>query len=1029
MKLQMAPLLVLIIAATFISAAIASEQPATSSNLVVKDHDKNDKFQEDSCKLCNEPPTAYFSDNSLTRKFDGHVTFDEYIRYAMRSVKLIAGFDNDLHRYDNHWDLIYSFERNLTYNDDATLKMRARIDPSEMKLLDKESELTLIENERNQEICGRHLNYLIGETRKLMSTSNSYLTSKQLSLIDFIESFGSIPMPMLMMGNFISIGSQPQCVSSTHKIFTGGQQEEFKSRYCIANFRSPTWHLKPSDDPKRMGSESIKLGVCLPKSCNSISILRHSDKIEKLIKLARMNQVPYESFQLTNLFCLPDESSPLRQFCLSAKIFIATLSLWLSLVAYYSIKYEFMLLKVNVSSDDDKRLAYGSIMNSKMMKIFAFRLSYENLFDIKSSLPVDSIISRTAAKKNDTKLQTNVNHQLSGKYIQNLTTYVTGDTQLSHDSLDNINIPPILAAPGSKVNATNRKTPSVDLASIDGIKVISMIWLISAHTLLFFIRGISNGRDFWSILKDARFVTIMAGIFPVDSFFTITGILTAYLKFNKQDGMAMRKAKYWLEAFVHRYLRFMPMYLLVFWYTRDVSEYIGSGPLWDYSTADTSLRSVCKQESVLVPLLFQANFKPIDQHCVKPAWYLANDYQYLLMTPIFIALLMKSRLLGYLFIGISMAASLAGQFFTVLYSKEFTDFDALVNFKPMFATYVLKDLWRLYVLPYNRLPPYLIGLLAGHLMYMRNKKSSARVRRHKEKLEKYSFSESTSDTIIRQSKSEQSISSSASVSTIDSSSQDAEQHDASTANMLASNSRLCNHRTSTSGKISAASNNPQKCGTQSLIVLLRRFVCANVWSPLMALISIIYLPLITKVSVLPDGPLTMIGASGIIALMRFVWSVAIARLVYVCATRFMRKEPDHQQQVDKVDNNNVISNNRLFENIEQQQHSAPQCKLKGHTNIYAADDDSFVVKFLSSPKWKPWSKIGLPVLLIQWEVISYLAQTQTSLPTMTITILMAFILLCIVATYSLAILIYLTIEYPLTQIEQLYIQPLLFNKL
>lgn len=390
-------------------------------------------------------------------------------------------------------------------------------------------------------------------------------------------------------------------------------------------------------------------------------------------------------------------------------------------------------------------------------------------------------------------------------------------------------------------------------------------------------------------------------------------------------------------------IRFMPMYLIVFWYTRDVSEYISFGPLWDYATADTSLRSMCKQESVFVPLAFQANFKPIDQHCVKPAWYLANDYQYLLITPLFMALIMKSAVLGYSVIGVSIATSLILQFLTVFYTQEMDDFGALINFKPMFGTYVLKNLWRLYVLPYNRIPPYLIGIITGHIMYSFNKTSQDENKQlHQVPLASHlKHQDSTSDIV-------------------------------NNMNEKQSSDTPSNAKT------------PTAIQSNSLFEAFGSYICIKIWIPLMFLISIIYLPMITRVFT-QEGVSAKIGTSSIIAAMRFIWSLAIARLIYICATRFLENNPINKS-------------------------------------------DSFVIRFLSSPKWKPWSKIGLSALLIQWEIISYLAQSQTYAPNITITFLSAIILVCIVATYSLALLIYLTIEYPLSQIEHFYIHPVFFHK-
>lgn len=931
---------------------------ATLNGLSTLESHKFDSGNHD--EYYGDQPTSYFEQDSLAKRFNRKLTYRQYLSYSQRALSLIGGFDSDLHRYDSREDLMNSFERNLSYRDDLS-HLRAHVDKREMELFEKQNELTLIENEQNQAKCGQQLAYLIERIQHITTNYTTYINSKELDILDLMDSFGS-PESELLMGNSAWFGSYRQCLEA--KVTRAADDDgAHPTRYCVASFKPP--------DSTGLGSDSslVKMALCLPRSCNSISILRHGDEIELLARLVRLNQIPYSHYKLSNLYCLPDENSPLRQFSLSAKLFILTLSSWLTIVGYFSLKYEYIRM-------NDLRFMRKTTPQDKWMRALAFRLGWSSLFASPSKPQSkqwensDEISNQTATKILNPSLVNKTMEQ--SLRTRNLLLAASNGKQqqacggggrdqlvcvINSPSSLQANSPKQLAHGLDNITMAQRGERSmiqaIDLSVMDGIKVVSMIWLIMAHTLLFFIRTIANGRDFWSILRDARYLTVMAGIFPVDTFFTVTGILTAYLKFSKQDPMA--KPKYWLEALVHRYLRFMPMYLIVFWFTRDVSEYIGTGPLWDYSTANTGLRSICKRESFTVPLLFQANFKPLEHHCVKPAWYLANDYQFLLVTPLFMMLIMRSVRLGYSVIGFSIFCSLVAQFMTVFHTNEMDDFGALINFKPMFATYVLKNLWQLYVLPYNRIPPYLIGLLTGHFMYTREltaRQASSKVQTSDrascggEKASRFP-SRPSSDSL-------------SSTNCSDDESQKQSSAHGSTSNII---------------KPTYTSASPP-CD-------LGDYLCIKVWTPLVCLISIIYFPLLTKL-INQEGMPARIGTSSIIALMRFVWSLAVARLIYIAATRLLECDPIKRA-------------------------------------------DCFIVRSLASPLWKPWSKIGLSALLIQWEVIGYLAQTQTSVPDMSMTFLLATMLACIVVTYLLAILIYLTIEYPLSQFEQLYIIPTLFH--
>ena len=867
-----------------------------------------------------EDPTGYFTPDSLHGLYDQRATFDQYLTYSLRSLALVAGYDNDLHRYDSRHDLLDSYERLnwnhtsyssptsssssasahsasfLSFEDWASAggqtvrlrrqQARGRVDSSELSLFSDQGELAAIENELQQEECARQLDQLIEMALNLFRNFESFSSSRQLGLIELLDSFGSAPREQLLMGNNMWLGSYAQCSNSR---VLQANAPPLLGRYCVAKLRSPNWsagQLGPQE--AQTSDQALKMGVCLPRSCNSISILRHSSKLETLIKMARLQQVPFSSYKLHQLHCLPDEASPLRQLSGSARAFVACLLAWLVFVLYFSVKFELQLARArSLSLPEPSNQQAGG-----WLEVFALRRAWRSLFG-----------SPEGRASSATKLgQPN----------------------------------------GRDESSARRNGGRVSLAPVDGIKVLSMVWLISAHTMLFFVRLIANGRDFWIIMSDARFMTILAGIFPVDTFFTVTGVLTAYLRFSKHSGGPMLRPGYWLEAFVRRYLRFMPLYLVVFWYSRDVSQYIGQGPMWDYATANTSLRAMCKLESFAVPLTFQANFKPIDQHCIKPAWYLANDFQFMLVTPIFVALLMCSKWFGYFALLGSIVASLVAQFYTVYYDPQFGDFSTLNNFKPMFATYLLTNLWKLYTLPYNRIAPYLVGLLTGHLMYSEENRSTSlgklqrqAVKTTLQQAQACNQCQQLAKANVHQSNTVQAVrlqqapgllpppppvpnsllflesvahqmdlacgkEKNEPIATIchpsqlaSSASEESLVRDTSAGSSPSVSERhLCRRDIGKSAARErvvklpttpgAGGERQQAIGSNNLSALIDHFVCIRVWSPLMLLISIIYLPLITKLTSPQEGEQAHIGASLIIALTRFVWSIAIARLIYVC---------------------------------------------------------------------------------------------------------------------------------------------------
>ncbi len=84
-------------------------------------------------------------------------------------------------------------------------------------------------------------------------------------------------------------------------------------------------------------------------------------------------------------------------------------------------------------------------------------------------------------------------------------------------------------------------------------------------------------------MSDHRFEkqSVMNGVFAVDSFFLISGLLTSYLFMREVKGQNKPitfglMAKYYL----HRIWRITPAYMLVLFFSIALSRYLGDGPFY-----------------------------------------------------------------------------------------------------------------------------------------------------------------------------------------------------------------------------------------------------------------------------------------------------------------------------------------------------------------------------------------------------------------------------------------------------------------
>lgn len=766
----------------------------------------------------------YYEHDSLWKNYDKKLEFDKYLGESLVAQDLVFGLDTDIHRYDSELDLRRSFKH----------EQEAQFEPF---------------IERESEKCGQQMGRMLQQAKQIYSNSSSFLESKNLALIDLLDSFGS-PNSQILLGSYWWLGSYTQCKQARF--------EEEPARYCVSKLKSPNWTQQ---------AQYLKLSLCLPSRCNSLTIRDHLKKLQELVRLSRLQMVPFNNYTLSDVYCLPDRESPLRQLQFSAQLFVYLALAWLLVVLVSNLRYEY--LRMLIEGVDKPKTSY-------LVRSLSLRLNFASIF-------ANTTPSTPTKKSKD-------NYEISN---------------ILKVSSDN---GPIC---DEKAAQSCSRAPNLNYA--DGIKVMSMLWLIGGHWLLYMMRSIDNQRDFWSILKDPRYMSILSGIFPVDTFFVVTGFLIAYQKFHKGEHESKFSSSiYWLETVYKRYARLMPMYVLVFWFTRDVSQYLTDGPLWDYATSNSTVRGICKVEPISEALLFRANFKPMELHCVKPAWYLACDFQFLCVAPVFLYALAKSPRFAKILIYSSILLSLSNQFLTI-YTRNDVDWEVLINYRPLFPVYVLKKFWQIYVLPWNRMTPFLLGLLTGHRVFVEQSQAIVDPKTH------------TSDE---------------------------------------------------------TNGNKLVIGKWSMSKLLSSYLGLDLWAPIIVLISIAHFPMLSSLHTY-TGIEARIGTSLVTSVMRVVWSLAAARLIYIC--------------------NNYSS-----------------CESGLKSNL--------IFRLINCSMWTPLSRIGLSVLLIQWEVIALLAQSPDHLSNMRLSFLYSNIFIAWTATYALSLLGYLLFEAPIANLEQKYLLPLLFPR-
>ena len=248
--------------------------------------------------------------------------------------------------------------------------------------------------------------------------------------------------------------------------------------------------------------------------------------------------------------------------------------------------------------------------------------------------------------------------------------------------------------------------PASAITSINGMRVLSMFWVILGHTYYWGLsynviaNSIEAGQ---TIPKRFLFQPVVIFAFSVDTFFVLSGLLLSYLSIKD---MERRQGKFpFILFYVHRLIRLSPGYYLAVFILFKVLPHVGSGPLWSF--VDVRL---C-EKYWWTNILYINNFYPAVNFdmCHGVTWYLAVLMQFFIISPIFLLLLYHYwkiglvTIVGTMLVSIAIIGTLAGieDFNANLFQAGTTELSGTV----------------IYEKPYCRINSYLVGVLLGFALY------------------------------------------------------------------------------------------------------------------------------------------------------------------------------------------------------------------------------------------------------------------------------------------------------------------------
>lgn len=159
------------------------------------------------------------------------------------------------------------------------------------------------------------------------------------------------------------------------------------------------------------------------------------------------------------------------------------------------------------------------------------------------------------------------------------------------------------------------------LSCINGIKTLSMLLILSGHSLLFLVGGpVENPSFFQEQSQYIRNAFLMNSPLLVDSFLLLSGFLFTRLALAELD---KRKGRVNFGLlYIFRYIRLTPAYFAMISFYATWFIRLGDGPLWKMRIGMEQERC---QKSWWINLLYINNYVGTDQLCLFQSWYLAGE--------------------------------------------------------------------------------------------------------------------------------------------------------------------------------------------------------------------------------------------------------------------------------------------------------------------------------------------------------------------------------------------------------------------
>ncbi|KAJ1522451.1 hypothetical protein ONE63_001641 [Megalurothrips usitatus] len=253
----------------------------------------------------------------------------------------------------------------------------------------------------------------------------------------------------------------------------------------------------------------------------------------------------------------------------------------------------------------------------------------------------------------------------------------------------------------------------MDLSPLAGIRILTMITVVTVHR---FYNALRMPLTTKVITLEARRNLFMAigfhvSVFP-DTFLFISGLLLT---------LTGRHRHHPAVAIFHRYLRLTPSYAVVVVFIAAAMESLASGPLWRSITEYEA--GICRRWG-WTNLLYINNYvgEMGDALCAAQTWSLAVDMQMSVLWGLLLHYDAGEGRLATPLLSLGLAAAMGAPFVATLVR----DLPAIPTTSERVGLHAsaYPEAWDAYVPTHMRATPYVVGLIAGHMMLNLKKKQA-----------------------------------------------------------------------------------------------------------------------------------------------------------------------------------------------------------------------------------------------------------------------------------------------------------------